>query len=119
MPFEPATNETKSKIIFSPNTTVSELIPTISPFRPLWNPHTSSAGGVSMSENKQLFYRHLYFSGFSEKDLEAEFKRNTFEVISTLQNFTGLKVPREESISSYAVEPRPCYLSEDVQDYKR
>jgi hypothetical protein len=84
MPFEPATNETKSKIIFSPNTTVSELIPTISPFRPLWNPHTSSAGGVSMSENKQLFYRHLYFSGFSEKDLEAEFRRNTFEVISTL-----------------------------------
>lgn len=42
-----------------------------------------------------------------------------FGVISTLQNFTGLKVPREESISSYAVEPRPCYLSEDVQDYKR
>jgi hypothetical protein len=84
MPLEPSTNAAKSKIIFSPNTTVSELIPTLSPFRPLWNPHTSSAGGVSVSENKQLFYRHLYFSGFSEKDLEAEFKRNTFEVISTL-----------------------------------
>jgi hypothetical protein len=81
---ETSVGETKLKIIFSPNTTVAELIPTLSSFRPLWNPHTSSAGGVTLEENKQLFFQHLYFSGFSEKDLEDEFKRNTFEVISTL-----------------------------------
>src|SRR5690606_38947293 len=54
------------------------------PFRPLWNPHTNSAGSLSHNENKELFYRYLYFSGFTEKDLQKALDEDLFEVKSDL-----------------------------------
>lgn len=66
------------------NFVTSDFIPTVSTLRPLWNPHTSSAGGVSVVENKRLFYTYLYFSGFSEQDLSEALRVKSFEVTAAI-----------------------------------
>ena len=52
--------------------------------RPLWNAHTSTAGGVSIAENKRLFYLYLYYSGFTSRDLEDALRQNVFEVTAAI-----------------------------------
>jgi hypothetical protein len=71
-------------VAVSTNLMVADLIPTATPLRSLWNPHTNSAGGVSADENKQLLFRYLYYSGFDEKDLAHAISDNLFEVMSGL-----------------------------------
>ena len=51
---------------------VADFIPTVTSYRSLWNPHTNSAGGVNLAENKELFYRYLYYSGFDEKEYATQ-----------------------------------------------
>lgn len=70
--------------VLSSDLTVADFVPTVTNFRPLWNPHANSAGGVSISENKELFFRFLYFSGFSPKDLAEALNGNSFEVKAAL-----------------------------------
>lgn len=64
----------------STNLMVADFLPSVTSYRSLWNPHTNSAGGVNAAENKELFYRYLYYSGFSEKDVAAALEENLFEV---------------------------------------
>ena len=66
--------------VISTNLMVADFIPTVVSYRSLWNPHTNSAGGVNASENKELFYRYLYYSGFSEEDVAKALEENLFEV---------------------------------------
>ncbi len=70
--------------VLSSDLTVADFVPTVTTFRPLWNPHTNSAGGVSIDENKELFFRYLYFSGFEPKDLAEALNANSFEVKAAL-----------------------------------
>ena len=70
--------------VLSTDLAVAEYVPTVTTFRPLWNPHTNSAGGVSRDENTELFYKYLYFSGFDDQDLAKAIDANMFEVISSL-----------------------------------
>jgi len=70
--------------VISTNLMVADFIPTVTSFRALWNPHTSSAGGVNVAENKELFYKHLYFSGFNEKDLADALTKNVYEVVAAV-----------------------------------
>ncbi len=83
------TNENKSAqkttpVVLATNFITADFIPTISTFRPLWNPHTATAGGVSAVENKRLFYLYLYYSGFTEKDLTEALRVNSFEVTAAI-----------------------------------
>lgn len=71
-------------VVLATNFITSDIIPTFSTFRPLWNAHTSSAGGVSPEENKRLFYLFLYYSGYSEKDLGDALTKNSFEVTAAI-----------------------------------
>ncbi|MEO7659495.1 MAG: hypothetical protein ABIV48_07760, partial [Pyrinomonadaceae bacterium] len=73
-----------AKTMLATNFVTSDFIPTVSTLRPLWNPHTSSAGGVSVGENKRLFYSYLYFSGFSEQDLAEALRVKSFEVTAAI-----------------------------------
>lgn len=66
--------------VISTNLMVADYLPTVTSYRSLWNPHTNSAGGVDLAENKELFYRYLYYAGFSEKDVAAALEENLFEV---------------------------------------
>jgi len=74
----------KYPTVVSTNLMVADFIPTVTSHRSLWNPHTSSAGGVNVAENKELFYKHLYYSGFSEKDLLQAFNENVYEVVAAV-----------------------------------
>ncbi|MEP6848923.1 MAG: hypothetical protein ABI999_08700 [Acidobacteriota bacterium] len=71
-------------IVLATNFITSDIVPTVSTMRPLWNAHTSSAGGVSVEENKRLFYLYLYYSGYSDKDLSDALASNSFEVTAAI-----------------------------------
>lgn len=70
--------------VLATNFVTSDFIPSVAPARALWNPHTSSAGGIDVAENKRLFYLYLYYSGFNEKDLGEALKMNVFEVTAAI-----------------------------------
>ncbi len=66
--------------VVSTNLMVADYLSSVTSYRSLWNPHTNSAGGVNLAENKELFYRYLYYSGFDEKDVAKALDENMFEV---------------------------------------
>ncbi len=71
-------------VVHANNFVTADYVLTESTARPLWNPHTSSAGGVSIDENRRLFYQYLYYSGFTEKDLADAIQRGNFEVTAAI-----------------------------------
>lgn len=73
-----------NETVLATNFVTADFLPTVSTLRPLWNSHTSSAGGVDVVENKRLFYLYLYYSGYSEKELAEALRRNTFEVTAAI-----------------------------------
>ena len=68
--------------VISTNLMVADFIPTVTSYRSLWNPHTNSAGGVDHAQNKELFYRYLYYSGFDEKDVAKAINDNLYELMA-------------------------------------
>ena len=70
--------------VLATNFITADYIPTVAPVRALWNPHTSSAGGVDIVENRRLFYMHLYFSGFNDQELCTALRRKSFEATAAL-----------------------------------
>jgi hypothetical protein len=68
--------------VISTNLMVADFIPTVTSYRSLWNPHTNSAGGVNLRENKELFYRYLYYSGFDEKDVAKAMQEHLYEMMA-------------------------------------
>lgn len=73
-----------SRTMLATNFITSDFIPTVSTIKPLWNPHTSSAGGVSIGENKRLFFMYLYFSGFTPADLSNALRARSFEITAAI-----------------------------------
>lgn len=71
-------------VVLATNFVTSDFIPSVVTARALWNPHTSSAGGIDVAENKRLFYLYLYYSGFNEKDLGEALRMNVFEVTAAI-----------------------------------
>ena len=68
--------------VISTNLMVADYIPTVTSYRSLWNPHTNSAGGVNLLENKELFYRYLYYSGFDENDVAKAMQEKLYEMMA-------------------------------------
>jgi hypothetical protein len=77
-------NLRSSAVVHATNFVTADFIPSVSTARPLWNAHSSSAGGITIDENRRLFYLYLYYSGHSDKDLLEELNRNTFEVVAAV-----------------------------------
>lgn len=71
-------------VVLATNFVTADFISSISPIRPLWNSHTSSAGGINIHENKRLFYLYLYYSGLSESDLAEAIRFGSFEVTAAI-----------------------------------
>ena len=69
-------------VVLSTNLMVADFIPTVTSYRSLWNPHTNSAGGVNQRENKELFYKYLYYSGFDENDVIKAMNENLYELLA-------------------------------------
>ena len=70
--------------VISTNLMLAGFIPTVTTYSPLWAPHTFSAGGVTGAENRELFFRYLYYSGFDENDVRKALDDDVFEVRAAL-----------------------------------
>lgn len=79
-----SSDTSKRQVILATNFVTGDIIPSIPNTRSYWNPHTSSAGGIGVEQNKNLFYKYLYFSGNTEKDLEQALRANSFEVTAAI-----------------------------------
>jgi hypothetical protein len=60
----PATNtlDTRS-VVFTPNYTVADSLPTVAPQPLLWSPHMFNHPGVTIAEDHERLMRWLYFAG--------------------------------------------------------
>ena len=100
-------------VVLATNFVTADIIPTIAPFRPLWNAHLSNAGGINLAEYKRLFYQYLYFSGFAGNDLADALRANSFEV--TMAVFGS-----ERALPTLGTGAKPITTSEiqsEVQKY--
>ncbi len=70
-------------VVLATNFVTADFIPSIARVRSLWNPHTSSAGGIDVNENKRLFYLYLYYSGWGS-ELSQTLKENSFEITAAI-----------------------------------
>jgi len=71
-------------VVLTPDMLVADWVPSATPYRSLWSPHTNSAGGVNAAENKELLLKYMYFSGYSEKDVATALDGNLFELMAGL-----------------------------------
>lgn len=71
-------------VVYSNNFVATGFISTIAPFRALWNPHTSSASGVTIAENKRLFMLYMYYSGYEEGGVVSALRGGLFEAKAAL-----------------------------------
>lgn len=71
-------------VIYSNNFVATGFVSTIAPFRALWNPHTSSASGVTIAENKRLFMLYMYYSGYEEGGVVKALRGGLFEAKAAL-----------------------------------
>src|SRR6185369_4515946 len=74
----------KDSIVLTPDMVTGDFILSVSKMRPLWSPHTSSGGGVSLAENKRLFYLYLYLNGITERELAEALRSRVFEVTAVV-----------------------------------
>lgn len=81
--FEKSEQKPAETVVLATNFVTADFIPSIAPVRSLWNPHTSSAGGIDVSENKRLFYLYLYYSGWGN-DLTQALNENSFEITAAI-----------------------------------
>jgi hypothetical protein len=72
--------EGRYETVFTTNLLIADYVSTVTSYRSLWGPHTNSAGGVNHEENKELFYRYLYYSGFDEGHVAKALDDGVFEV---------------------------------------
>ena len=79
-----AAETARKQVILATNFVTADFIPSLPNARSYWNPHTSSAGGITVEENKRLFYKYLYFSGYTERDLGDALGANSFEVTAAI-----------------------------------
>jgi len=71
-------------VVAATNFVTADITPSVGKLRPLWNAHLSSAGGVSIAENKRLFYLYLYFGGYGPDDLDKALRMKSFETTAAI-----------------------------------
>lgn len=89
----PSEGKQKYATVFSTEWTVIELIPVVTSCRPLWNLHSSSAGGLNRLEEKELFYRFGYYSDIDKEELRKAIEENHFLMVVPIFGFAKV-VPR-------------------------
>jgi hypothetical protein len=55
---------------------IADRLPTDAPQVPLWAPHMLIFPGVTEAENRERFFKQLYYLGFDEKKIYKELDRN-------------------------------------------
>jgi hypothetical protein len=99
-------------VVLTTDIITGDFVPTVASARALWNPHTSSAGGISLEENKLLFYRYLYYSGFTGKDLREALSWNVFEA-------TAAVFGSERALPALGTDARPVTAAEIADEVSK
>jgi hypothetical protein len=65
-------------VVFSPSVYRIDNLPTYAPFSTVWAPHMFVFSGVSMADNKERFFKYLYYSGVAADDFETIYRQQGF-----------------------------------------
>jgi hypothetical protein len=65
-------------VVFNPRVFLVDNLPTYAPHATVWAPHTFVFSKVSVEENKERFYKFLYYSGVGANDFETVYRREGY-----------------------------------------
>jgi hypothetical protein len=65
-------------VVFNPSVYRIDNLPTYAPLSTVWAPHMFVFSGVSVAENKERFFKYLYYSGVAAHDFETIYRTQGF-----------------------------------------
>ncbi|MDQ1557948.1 MAG: hypothetical protein QOD32_1008 [Pyrinomonadaceae bacterium] len=65
-------------VVFNPSVYRIDNLPTYAPLATVWAPHMFVFSGVSVAENKERFFKYLYYSGVAANDFETIYRTQGF-----------------------------------------
>ena len=65
-------------VVFNPDVYYIDNLPTYSPHAAVWAPHMFVFSSVSVAENKERFFKFLYYSGVAASDFETIYRQKGF-----------------------------------------
>jgi hypothetical protein len=81
---------TQQAVVLSTDLVMADRLPTDAPQALLWSPHMLVFPAVTVEENRERFYRQLYYSGYDKKKLWREFDRNDWNFYAGLFDYERL-----------------------------
>ncbi|HEY0083450.1 MAG TPA: hypothetical protein VGB61_11705 [Pyrinomonadaceae bacterium] len=65
-------------VVFNASAYRVDNLPTYAPLAAVWAPHMFVFSGVSVAENKERFFKYLYYSGIAAHDFETIYRQQGF-----------------------------------------
>jgi hypothetical protein len=65
-------------VVFNPGVYYIDNLPTYAPLSTVWAPHMFVFSSVSVAENKERFFKYLYYSGVAANDFETIYRQQGF-----------------------------------------
>jgi len=65
-------------VVFNPSVYRIDNLPTYAPFATVWAPHMFVFSSVSVADNKERFFKYLYYSGVAANDFETIYRQQGF-----------------------------------------
>jgi hypothetical protein len=65
-------------VVFNSSVYRIDNLPTYTPHATVWAPHMFVFSGVSVAENKERFFKYLYYSGVAANDFETIYRQQGF-----------------------------------------
>jgi hypothetical protein len=65
-------------VVFNPSVYRIDNLPTYAPLATVWAPHMFVFSSVSVPENKERFFKYLYYSGVAANDFETIYRQQGF-----------------------------------------
>jgi hypothetical protein len=65
-------------VVFNPSVYRIDNLPTYASFSTVWAPHMFVFSSVSVEENKERFFKYLYYSGVAANDFETIYRQQGF-----------------------------------------
>jgi hypothetical protein len=65
-------------VVFDPSVYSIDNLPTYAPHATVWAPHMFVFSSVSVEENKERFFKYLYYSGVAAGDFEAIYRQQGY-----------------------------------------
>lgn len=95
-------------IALTPDLLQADSLPTTGPQAVLWAPHMHVFSGVTLEEDRERFYQHLYYTGVSEQMFRWELSRKNFYYLLAIYGW-------ERANPVLALYPRPITEEEDEE----